>query len=56
MAYYRETAPLTGYYFCKGNLTSVDGMAPIDEVEASARSRPRPAGASAGMTQGAGKR
>jgi adenylate kinase len=32
MAYYRETAPLTGYYFCKGNLTSVDGMAPIDEV------------------------
>ena len=32
MAYYRETAPLTGYYFCKGNMTSVDGMAPIDEV------------------------
>ena len=32
MAYYRETAPLTGYYFCKGNLQSVDGMAPIDEV------------------------
>jgi adenylate kinase len=32
MAYYRETAPLIGYYFCKGNLRSVDGMAPIDEV------------------------
>jgi adenylate kinase len=32
MAYYRETAPLTGYYFCKGNLKTVDGMAPIDEV------------------------
>jgi adenylate kinase len=32
MAYYRETAPLTGYYFCKGNLRSVDGMAPIGEV------------------------
>jgi adenylate kinase len=32
MAYYRETAPLTGYYFCKGNLRSVDGMAPIEEV------------------------
>jgi len=32
MAYYRETAPLTGYYFCKGILKSVDGMAPIDEV------------------------
>lgn len=32
MAYYRETAPLTGYYFCKGTLRSVDGMAPIGEV------------------------
>jgi adenylate kinase len=32
MAYYRDTSPLTGYYFCNGNLHSVDGMAPIDEV------------------------
>jgi adenylate kinase len=32
MAYYRETAPLTGYYFCKGNLRTIDGMAPIDQV------------------------
>jgi adenylate kinase len=32
MAYYRETAPLTGYYFAKGLLRSVDGMAPIDVV------------------------
>lgn len=32
LAYYRETAPLTGYYFCKGNLHSVDGMAPIEHV------------------------
>ena len=32
MAYYRETAPLIGYYFCKGNLKSVDGMADIDVV------------------------
>ena len=32
MAYYRETAPLTGYYFCKGLLKAVDGMAPIGEV------------------------
>jgi adenylate kinase len=32
MAYYRETAPLLGYYFAKGNLQSVDGMAQIDEV------------------------
>ena len=32
MVYYRETSPLIDYYFCKGNLRSVDGMAPIDEV------------------------
>jgi adenylate kinase len=32
MAYYRDTSPLTGYYFCKGNLRSVDGMAPIEQV------------------------
>ena len=32
MAYYRETAPLTGYYFCKGNLKTVDGMGSIEEV------------------------
>jgi adenylate kinase len=32
MVYYRETAPLTGYYFCKGNLKTVDGMGSIEEV------------------------
>jgi adenylate kinase len=32
MAYYRETAPLIGYYFAKGKLKSVDGMAPISDV------------------------
>jgi adenylate kinase len=32
MVYYRETSPLIGYYYCKGNLTSVDGMAPIPDV------------------------
>ncbi len=32
MAYYRETSPLIGYYFCKGNLHAVDGMAPIGDV------------------------
>ncbi|MEW5964432.1 MAG: adenylate kinase [Pseudomonadota bacterium] len=32
MAYYRETAPLIGYYFAKGKLQSVDGMAQIDQV------------------------
>jgi adenylate kinase len=34
MAYYRETAPLIGYYFAKGKLRCVDGMAPIPQVEA----------------------
>jgi adenylate kinase len=32
MAYYRETAPLIGYYYALGQLKSVDGMAPIDDV------------------------
>jgi adenylate kinase len=32
MAYYRETAPLIGYYFAQGKLKTVDGMAPIPEV------------------------
>lgn len=32
MVYYRETSPLIGYYYCKGNLHSVDGMGAIDEV------------------------
>lgn len=34
MAYYRETAPLIGYYFAKKKLSCVDGMAPIPEVAA----------------------
>ncbi|MGE0768607.1 MAG: adenylate kinase [Hyphomicrobiaceae bacterium] len=32
MAFYRDTSPLIGYYYCKGNLRAVDGMAPIEEV------------------------
>jgi adenylate kinase len=32
MAYYKETSPLVGYYFAKGNLKSIDGMAPIGDV------------------------
>lgn len=32
MAYYRETAPLIGYYFAKGSLKTVDGMAPIGDI------------------------
>jgi adenylate kinase len=32
MVYYRETAPLLGYYFCKGNLRTMNGAASIGEV------------------------
>ncbi len=32
MAYYRETSPLIGYYFAKGKLRTIDGMAAIAEV------------------------
>ena len=32
MAYYKETSPLVGYYFAKGNLNTIDGMAPIGDV------------------------
>ena len=32
MAYYKETSPLLGYYFAKGDLKSVDGMGEIAEI------------------------
>src|SRR5262245_1990000 len=32
MVYYRDTSPLIGYYYCKGNLVSVNGMRPMEEV------------------------
>ena len=32
IAYYRETAPLIGYYYAHKILKSVDGMAPIEDV------------------------
>jgi adenylate kinase len=32
MVYYRETSPLVGYYYCKGNLRSIDGMGSIEAV------------------------
>ncbi len=32
MVYYRETSPLIGYYYCKGNLRTVDGMGSIEAV------------------------
>lgn len=30
--YYKKTAPLLGYYYAKGDLKQVDGMAAMDEV------------------------
>jgi adenylate kinase len=35
MAYYKETSPLIGYYYAKDQLTSVDGLADIEDVTAS---------------------
>ncbi len=32
MAYYRETAPLIGYYYAYRKLRTIDGMAPIEAV------------------------
>ena len=31
-AYYKQTAPLIGYYYAKGDLRQVDGMASMDAV------------------------
>ena len=32
MAYYRDTSPLIGYYYAKGQLTSINGLGEISEV------------------------
>ena len=34
MAYYKQTSPLVGYYYAKGDLKSVDGMGAMDAVAA----------------------
>ena len=34
MEYYKKTSPLVGYYYAKGQLSRVDGLAAIDEVAA----------------------
>jgi adenylate kinase len=34
LAYYRDTSPLIGYYYAKGQLSSVDGLAEMDAVSA----------------------
>lgn len=35
LEYYQKTSPLIGYYYAKGQLTSVDGLAEMDAVAAS---------------------
>jgi len=35
MEYYKKTSPLLGYYYAKGDLKAVDGLASMDEVGAS---------------------
>lgn len=34
LEYYKKTSPLLGYYYAKGKLRSVDGLAPVDAVAA----------------------
>ena len=34
LAYYKQTSPLIGYYYAKGDLKSVDGMGEMDAVAA----------------------
>lgn len=34
MAYYKDTAPLIGYYYAKGKLTQIDGLGAVAEVQA----------------------
>ncbi|MBI1415607.1 MAG: adenylate kinase [Limimaricola sp.] len=34
LAYYKQTSPLIGYYYAKGKLSVVDGLASMDDVSA----------------------
>ena len=34
MEYYKKTSPLIGYYYAKGQLSTVDGLADMDDVSA----------------------
>lgn len=34
MAYYKQTSPLIGYYYAKGDLSSVDGLGTMEQVKA----------------------
>jgi adenylate kinase len=33
MEYYKKTSPLIGYYYAKGQLRTVNGLAEIDDVQ-----------------------
>jgi len=44
LAYYKQTSPLIGYYYAKGLLQSVDGMASVDQVAASIKAAMAKAG------------
>ncbi len=35
MEYYKKTSPLLGYYYAKGSLSTIDGLAAIDQVQGS---------------------
>lgn len=37
MEYYKKTSPLIGYYYAKGKLSTVDGLAEMDEVSVAIR-------------------
>lgn len=37
LEYYKKTSPLIGYYWVKGNLRSIDGLAPVEEVSAAVK-------------------
>jgi adenylate kinase len=38
LAYYKQTSPLLGYYYAKGNLETVNGLGEIDEVASAIKS------------------
>lgn len=39
MAYYKQTSPLIGYYYAKGDLKSVDGLGTMETVQSEIKTR-----------------
>jgi adenylate kinase len=37
LEYYKKTSPLIGYYYARGKLTTVDGLAAVDDVASAVR-------------------